>query len=73
MLLTMHGGGTPQSTSQALSVPNYVRKKALKLGRKIECTSARMMGKYPYVQFGIRFSTQNVGSMLGKWEKYLRL
>ena len=34
---------------------------------KIECTRARMMGKSPDVQFGIRFSTWNVGSMSGKW------
>ena len=66
MMLTMHGGGTPQSTSEALSVSAYVRKKALNPGRKIECTRARMMGKSPDVQFGIRFSTRNVGSMLGK-------
>ena len=63
----MYGKGTPQSTSQALSVPAYVRKKALNPGRKIECTCARMMGKFPDVQFGIRFSTWNVGSMSGKW------
>ena len=67
MVLTMHGGGTPQSTSQALSVPAYVRKKALNPGRKIECTRARMMGKSPDVQFEIRFSTWNVRSMSGKW------
>ena len=41
-------------------------------GRNIECTRARMMEKSPDVQFGIRFSTWNVGSMLGKWGKYLR-
>ena len=28
-----------------------------------------MMGKYPDVQFGIRFSTWNVGSMMGKLGK----
>ena len=67
MVLTMCGGGTPQSTSQVLSVPANVRKKALNAGRKIECTCARMMGKFPDVQFGIRFSTWNVGSMLRKW------
>ena len=65
MVLTMCGGGTPQSTSQALSVPAHVRKKALNAG--FECTCARMMGKFPDVQFGIRFSTWNVGYMLGKW------
>ena len=26
-----------------------------------------MMGESPYVQFGVRFSPWNVGSMLGKW------
>ena len=61
----MYGGGTSRSTSQALSVPAYVRKKALNPGRKIECTRARMMGKFPDVQFGIRLSTWNVGSMSG--------
>ena len=63
----MYGGGTPQSTSQALSVPAYVRKKALNPGRKIEGTCAQMIGKFPDVQFGISFSTWNVGSMSGKW------
>ena len=33
-------GGTPQSTPQALSVLAYIRKKALKPGRKTECTRA---------------------------------
>ena len=28
-----------------------------------------MMGKSPDVQFGIRFSTWNVGSMSGKWDE----
>ena len=65
MVLTMHGGGTPQSTSQALSEPAYVRKKALNPERKTECTRAQMVGKCPDVQFGIRFSTWNVGSMAG--------
>ena len=69
MVLTMHGGGTPQSTSQVLSLPAYVRKKALNSGRKIESTRARMMGKSPDVQFGNRFSTWNAGSMSGKWGK----
>ena len=63
----MYGGGMPQSTSQVLSVPAYVRKKALNPRRKIECTCARMMEKFPAVQFGIQFSTWNVGSMSGKW------
>ena len=66
MVLKMHGGGIPQSTSQALSVPAFVRKKVLNPGRKSENTRARMMGKCPDVQFGIRFSTWNVGSMSGK-------
>ena len=67
MVLTMHGEGTPQSTSQAISVPAYVRKKTLNPGRKSECTCARMMEKSPDVQFGIWFSTWNVGSMSGEW------
>ena len=66
MVLTMYGEGTPRSTSQVLSVPAYVRKKALNSGREIECTRARMMGKFPGVQFGIRCSTWNVGSISGK-------
>ena len=37
--------------------------------RKIECTGARMMQKSLDVQFGIRFSTWNVESIFGKWEK----
>ena len=48
-------------------MPAYVRNKALNPGRKIECTCAQMMGKFPDVQLGIRFSTWNVGSMLRKW------
>ena len=60
MLLTMHWGRTPQSTSQALSVLAYVRKKALNPGRKIKCTRARRMGESPDVQFGVQFSTWNV-------------
>ena len=47
-------------------MPAYVRKKALNPGRKIKCTRARMMGKFPDVQFGIWFSTLNRGSMSGK-------
>ena len=66
MVLTKHRGGTPQSTLQVLSVPAYIRKKALNPRRKIECTSGWMMGKSD-VQFGIWFSTWNVRSMLGKW------
>ena len=66
MVLTMHGGGTPQSALQALSVPDYVRKKTLNPRRKIEWTRAQMMGKSPNIQFGIQISTWNVGSMLGK-------
>ena len=42
------------------------RKNALNPDRKIECTCARMMGKSPDVQFGIWFSTWNVGSILRK-------
>ena len=52
-----------------ISVPAYVRKKVLIPGRNIESTRARMMGKSPGVQFGMRFSTWNVGSILGKWDK----
>ena len=55
--MAMHGVDTPQSTSQALSVPAYIRNKALNSGRKIECTCARMMRKSPDAQFGIQFST----------------
>ena len=62
-------GGTPSSTSQALSVPAYIRKKALNPRIKIECTRARMIRKFPDVQFGIRFSAWNVGSMSGKWRE----
>ena len=61
----MHGGGTPQSTSQVLSLPAYVRKKSLHPKRKIDCTHAQIMGKPPDVQFGIQFSTWNVQSMWG--------
>ena len=60
----MYGGGTLQITSQVLSVSTYIRKKALNHRRKIECTHSGMVGKFPDVQFGIRFSTWNVGSML---------
>ena len=73
MVLTIHGGGTPQSTSHVLSVPAYIRKKALNSRGKIKCTRAQMMGKSPDVQFGIWFSTWNVGSMSGKWAEILRL
>ena len=47
MVLTMHGGGKPQSTLQA-------RKKALNPRRKTECTCAQMMGKPPDIKFGIQ-------------------
>ena len=66
MVLTTHGGGSSQSTSQVLSVLAYIRKKALNSRRKIECTRSRMVGKSD-IQFGIRFSTWNMGSMSGKW------
>ena len=69
MVLTIHRGGTPQSTSQARSVHAYIRKKALNPGRKIECTHARMMIKSLDVQFGIQFSTWNVESLSGKLGK----
>ena len=39
MVLTIHRGGTPQSTSQARSVPAYIKKKALNPGKKIECSN----------------------------------
>ena len=67
MILTMHGGGIPQSTLQVLSVPAYIRKKALNPKRKTEYTHAQMMGKSPNVQLGIWFSTWNMGSMSGRW------
>ena len=73
MLLTMHGGGTHQSVSQTLSVPAYVRKKALNPERKINCTRSQMMGKSPDVKLGIRFSIWYVGYLSGMWGKYLRL
>ena len=63
----MHGEGAPPRTSQVLLVPPYIRKKALNPGRKTECTHARMMEKFPDVEFGIWFSTWNVKYMLGKW------
>ena len=53
MVLTMHGGYNP--------------KKALIPGSKNECTCARMMVKSPDIQFGIWFSTWNVGSISEKW------
>ena len=53
----MHGGATPQSTSQALSVPAYVRKQAINPGIKTNCTWAQMMRKSTDVQFEMRFST----------------
>ena len=48
-------------------MPAYVRKKPVNRGRKTECTSDRMIGKSPDIQYGIRFLTCSVGSMLGKW------
>ena len=50
-----------------LSVPAYVRKKPVNPGRRTGCTSDRMMGESPDIQYGIRFLTCNVGSMSGKW------
>ena len=41
----------------------YARKKTLNRGRKIGRTCAIMMAKFLDVQFGIRFSAWNVGSM----------
>ena len=41
--------------------------RTLNPGRKSECTCAPMIGKSPDVQFGIWFSTWNVGSMSGEW------
>ena len=52
MVLTIHGGGTLQSSSQMISVPPSIRKKALNLGIKFECTHAWVIGKSG-VQFGI--------------------
>ena len=54
-------------------MPAYIRKKALDPGRKIECAHAKMMGKFPNVQFGIRFSTWNVDLCRESGHKYLRL
>ena len=64
--MAMHGGSIPQSTLQSISLPDYVRKKALN-PRKIECTCAGMMGKSPDVQFGIQDLCQESGV------KYMRL
>ena len=50
-------------------MPAFVRKKALNPARKIEGTRARIMGKSPDVQFGILFSTWNVGSISGNWDE----
>ena len=63
----MYGGYTPQSTSQMLSVPTYIRKKTLNPGRKIESTRAQIMRKSSDVQFGIQLPTLNMGSMQEKW------
>ena len=57
----------PKSTSPVLSVPAYIKKKPLNSRRKTECTCAQMMGKSPDVQFGIWFSTWNVGFLSRKW------
>ena len=64
----MHVGGTSQSTSQALSVPAYVRKKALDPARKVKCTCARMIGKPPDVQFRTWFSKWKCGIYVRKGE-----
>ena len=68
----MHEGGNPQSTSQALSVPIYVRKKPLNTERRIQWTRARMMRKFTDVQLGILFSTWNLVLGWGSGGKYLR-
>ena len=50
MVLTMHGGGAPQSTLQILPVPTCIRNKTLNPARKVECTHAwnvgSMLGKW---------------------------
>ena len=45
MVLTIHRGGAPQNTLQALSVPVNNRKEALNPSREIEGSHARLMGK----------------------------
>ena len=50
-------------------MPVFVRKKPVNRGRKTECTSDRMMGKSPDIQYGIKFLTCSVGSMLGKLKR----
>ena len=67
----MYGGGTLRSTWQALSVPAYVRKKELNPGRKIECTRAQLMGKFPDVQLGFQNGMWDLCRKSGG--KYLRL
>ena len=62
----MHEGGIPQSSSQAISMPAYLRKKALNTQIKIEYTCTWMMGKSPDVQFGIHFFNMERGIYLGK-------
>ena len=50
-------------------MPTSVRKTVLNPRRKIVCTRAQMVRKSPDVQFGIRFSVWNVGSMSEKWDE----
>ena len=73
MVLTMHVEGTSQSTSQALSVPVYVRKKELDPARKIECTCARMIGKSPDIQFRTWFLKKEMWNICQERGGYLRL
>ena len=63
MLLTMHWGRTPQSTSQALSVLAYVRKKALNPEEK---SSALVLeGWENLLMYNLESSFQH--GMSGKW------
>ena len=64
-MLTMHGGGTPKAPHKRHQYLPTLKRKHRTL-KKIECTCAGMMRKSLDVQFGIWFSTWNVGSMLGK-------
>ena len=41
----MHGGDTPQTTSQEILAQVYFERKALNPRRKNECIPARIMGK----------------------------
>ena len=73
MVLTMYGEGAPRSTSQVLSVPAYVRKKALNPGRNVKYTRAQMVGNF--LMYNLESGFQH-----GMWdlcgesgEKYLRL